>query len=473
MSKIDYLTSKLAAKRHLPENFFDMLVGPPVYAFFSPEEVAYIRSIILKNRNDVKLNTLNGIMRSKGFARLSGGTNRIVYRHLEDPTFVLKVALDRVGLNDNNREFKNQQFLKPYVCKIFDSTPCGTMATVERVYPITSTEEFDAVIEEAFYLIATKLIGTHVAEDIGKNYFRNYGIRPGFGVVLLDYPYFYRIDEAKLFCSNVNPDTGERCTGMIDYDAGFNHLFCTKCGKRYFAVDLEDKNPHNDIIMNRGGKYPMKVVVVRGDQEIASPIRSSELMVNTNKKSKPATQTKMKVIVTGGKYSQTQPPKEEAKPEIVEETKTPEAEVPEVKVETPVEAEKVELTPEQISDINEQKEALEVEKEEIVKEVAKKASKPAPKKTTPKKEVKKEEKIEEPVPQPVEVVEKAEDPKTKTVDLRPNVAPSKDYTESDYDDLEMEDRPKVKKAKAAGKAKKAAGKSKAAKGITSNFIPEE
>lgn len=459
MSKIDYLTSKLAAKRHLPENFFDMLVGPPVYAFFSPEEVAYIRSIILKNRNDVKLNTLNGIMRSKGFARLSGGTNRIVYRHLEDPTFVLKVALDRVGLNDNNREFKNQQFLKPYVCKIFDSTPCGTMATVERVYPITSTEEFDAVIEEAFYLIATKLIGTHVAEDIGKNYFRNYGIRPGFGVVLLDYPYFYRIDEAKLFCNNVNPDTGERCTGMVDYDAGFNHLFCTKCGKRYFAVDLEDKNPHNDIIMNRGGKYPMKVVVVRGDQEIASPIRSSELMVNTNKKPKP-TQTKMKVIVTGGKYNQPAPV-EEAKavePEVIEK---PEAEVEESEIQAPAEVKEVEPAPEQ--------KAPETV-EEAVKEVVKK---PAKKKAEPKAEVKVEEKVEEPAPQPVEVVKKPEDAKTKTVDLRPTVTPTKEYAESDYDDMEMEDRPKVKKAKAAGKAKKAAGKSKTAKGLTSNFIPED
>lgn len=468
MSKIDYLTSKLAAKRHLPDNFFDMLVGPPVYAFFSPEEVAYIRSIILKNRNDVKLNTLNGIMRSKGFARLSGGTNRIVYRHLEDPTFVLKVALDRVGLNDNNREFKNQQFLKPYVCKIFDSTPCGTMATVERVYPITSTEEFDAVIEEAFYLIATKLIGTHVAEDIGKNYFRNYGIRPGFGVVLLDYPYFYRIDEGKLFCNNVNPDTGERCTGMIDYDAGFNHLFCTKCGKRYLAVDLEDKNPHNDIVMNRGGKYPMKVVVVRGDQEIASPIRSSEIMVNTNKKSKHTTQTKMKVIVTGGKYGQ-QPPKEEVKavePEVAVEKPRAELKKPEAKTEAASDAKKVEPIPEP-------EKALKEEKKEVIKDTPKKTSKPAPKKAASKAEVKEEIKVEEPAPQPVEVIEKPEDPKTKTVDLRPTVAPSKDYAESDYDDMEMEDRPKVKKAKAAGKAKKAAGKSKTAKGITSNFIPEE
>lgn len=176
MAKIDYLSAKFAQKApKRPEDFFDLMIGPPVSAFFTPQEVEYVRHIILRNKNDVKINMLNAIMKSKGFTRLSGGTNRMVYKYYDDPNFVLKVALDRVGLNDNLAEYKNQHLLKPYVCKIFDTTSCGTMATIERVIPITSKEEFQAVSKEIFYTIVTKIIGLTVAEDIGKNYFRNWG----------------------------------------------------------------------------------------------------------------------------------------------------------------------------------------------------------------------------------------------------------------------------------------------------------
>ena len=33
--------------------------------------------------------------------------------------------------------------------------------------------------------------------DIGTNFFMNWGIRPGFGPVLLDYPYVYELDGNK------------------------------------------------------------------------------------------------------------------------------------------------------------------------------------------------------------------------------------------------------------------------------------
>ena len=283
MAKIDYLTAKIVKERDLGEDFFDYLQGPPVSAFFTPYEIDYIKKLILRNRNDVKINMLNAIMKSKGFSRLSAGTNRIVYRYYEDPTFVLKVALDRVGLQNNLDEFRNQNFLKPYVCKIFNTTPDGLMATVERVNPITTKAEFDALLVDVFYIIVGKLIGEMVSDDIGKNYFRNYGVRSGFGPVLLDYPYFYKLDPEKLFCSNVD-ERGIRCNGLIDYDDGFNHLYCRKCGKRYFALDLEDKNPKNKLVIHKGGKIPMKTSIscngiVKDSSDIIAP-RHRPVMVN-------------------------------------------------------------------------------------------------------------------------------------------------------------------------------------------------
>ena len=180
MAKIDFLTAKIAQRTSLPDDFFDYISGPPVWAFFTQQEHDYNKSLILKNRNDVKIKMLNAIMKSKGFSRLSGGTNRMVYRYLDDPSFVLKIAIDRVGMKDSLAEYRNQQRLKPYVCKIFDVTQDGLMATVERVYPISNKEEFVAVQEEVFYLIVTKIIGKYVAEDIGKSYFMNYGMKMPF-----------------------------------------------------------------------------------------------------------------------------------------------------------------------------------------------------------------------------------------------------------------------------------------------------
>lgn len=323
MAKIDFLTAKMKEHKVLSEDFFDNMIGPPVGYFFSQQELDYIKYIITHNRNDIKLTMLNAIMKSKGFSRLSAGTNRIVYRFLDDPSFVLKVAIDRVGLQDNLLEYKNQQYLKPYVCKIFDTTKDGLMATIERVYPITSKEEFTAVQEEVFYLLTTKIIGRTVADDVGKAYFRNYGLRANFGVVLLDYPYVYPIAEEKLFCSHVDPKTGIRCTGLIDYDDGFNALYCRKCGTRYLASDLEDKNASNDIITSIGGKYPMKIRVTMKDGTVVEPIRSSTVIKPQTFKSKNK-ELKIRVLRNGIPVEEV---KEEPK---VEETKE------EVKVEEPV-----------------------------------------------------------------------------------------------------------------------------------------
>ena len=67
------------------------------------------------------------------------------------------------------------------------------MATIERVVPITSKEEFEAIQEDIYWIIVTKIIGKYVAEDIGKSYIKNWAVRPSMGPVLVDYPYIYPV----------------------------------------------------------------------------------------------------------------------------------------------------------------------------------------------------------------------------------------------------------------------------------------
>ena len=70
-------------------------------------------------------------MRSRGFVRLAGGTNRLVYRHLEYTPIVVKVAMDREGIKNNPDEFRTQHYIKPFCAKPFEVSPCGTVGLFE------------------------------------------------------------------------------------------------------------------------------------------------------------------------------------------------------------------------------------------------------------------------------------------------------------------------------------------------------
>lgn len=107
-------------------------------------------------------------------------------------------------------------------------------------------------------------------------------VRYGYGPVLLDYPFIYKLDGNKLFCNKVDPSTNEPCNGEIDYDVGFNHLVCTRCGKIYLATDLKDDSIENKIIIKGGNQ--MKVVLKVGDEIVGRPIPTEEVMTPPRRK---------------------------------------------------------------------------------------------------------------------------------------------------------------------------------------------
>jgi len=285
MAKIDVIDI-LKAKKMSPMEFnFDSLWLPPMQCYLLPQDVEALRqiatSIRLSAKIEQKYNMIDQIMKARGFRRFSGGTNRVIYSHLEDPRFVAKIAVDKVGMQDNPMEYKNQFLLKPYVAKTFYTSPCGTVGFAERVLPIKKAAEFKEIAGDIFDIIVYKILGNYVVEDVGTKFFMNWGIRAGCSPVLLDYPYIFKLDGRKLYCNNVTPDTGIPCNGEIDYDPGFNHLVCTKCGKQFLARDLQDDSIENKIII-KGGTH-MKVVVREGGKIVSAPIPSEEVMRPTHR----------------------------------------------------------------------------------------------------------------------------------------------------------------------------------------------
>lgn len=265
----------------LGEFNFDKLQAPPLTSLLTPWEIRDLEDIALSIRLSAQLRKkyelIDNILRPRGFKKFINGTNRVCYEYVEDKSFMIKAGIDAVGIKDSPWEFKNQFLFKPFIPKVFEVSPRGSVGLFERVEPITNEEEFRAVADDIYTVINEVFIGEYVLADIGTKFFMNWGIRKGFGPVLLDFPYVYKLDGKKLFCNASDPysETGI-CNGPIDYDAGYNFLVCTKCGKQYKAADLRLDGESRKIIIREKGEHKMKVSISGGNKNISKTFVASE-----------------------------------------------------------------------------------------------------------------------------------------------------------------------------------------------------
>lgn len=284
MSRVSLIEQLYVKKKSALEFNYDALWAPPILSILTKDDIAKLYKIATSLRYngniEKKYELIDAIMKPRGFRRAHCGTNRVVYNFLELPTFVAKIAIDKVGMRDSPAEYRNQKYFKPFCCKIFEVDPTGVIAFVERVNPITSLEEFLSISDDVFNMMLTKVIGKYVVDDLGTEKFMNYGLRYNsngytFGPVIIDFPYAYELDGAKLICKNEikTPLGVTLCGGEIDYDDGLNHLICTKCGKSYSALDLEKENifiTYDDEINLRGEEVKMtsKARVIDGNGKV-------------------------------------------------------------------------------------------------------------------------------------------------------------------------------------------------------------
>lgn len=255
-----------------PEFVFEKATAPPLYSLVPMQACDMLYNVIndldLSGKPDKKYEIIDKIMHEIGFKRLAGGTNRLVYNRDDYPNICVKVAIDKEGMKNNLDEYKVQFLLKPFCCKVYDVEPQGVVGLFEQVIRITSREQFMDIADCVFKLITELFLGRYVMEDIGTYYMFNWGIRYGFGPVLLDFPYVYELDGSSLLCTHIF-ENRTICRGEIDYDPGFNYLYCRKCGKRYRAIELS-KTQRGVFIPSilKGEDVSMKVVVSKGDNVI-------------------------------------------------------------------------------------------------------------------------------------------------------------------------------------------------------------
>ena len=285
------------------ELMFESITMPPWTAYVTMHDVETLywaaTAKSLSGKSDKRRAAIKQVMEARGFKLMAGGTNRLTFKHLEDTTIVAKVAIDNVGLSDNAAEFKVQKLVFPRVTKMHQVCPTGVLGFAERVTPILTREEYNAYLP-SIYTMLIEILGEYVMDDVGTDYFKNLGIRQGYGVVLLDYPYLYKLDGNKLYCNAL--ENGFPCGGEIDYDPGLNHLYCTKCHRPYLAADLEDAIQQNQVVIKykKGGKKPMRIRITKGDEVLVNSYNSDSIVrPSTQKRDINNKNIKFQVIVGG------------------------------------------------------------------------------------------------------------------------------------------------------------------------------
>lgn len=282
---------------------------------FTPQDLADLNylatSLKLTAKPVEKFNEIDAILRSRGFKQFINGTNRVCYEFIEDKSFLCKVAYNNNSRSDSLNEFKNQFFIKPFCSKMFETTPDGVLAFLERVNPITSREEYLSVIGDIYYLLYEWLLKSgYVFDDLGTEKFMNIGIRPGFGPVLIDYPYIFPIDPNSIFCSAPDPTSPTGCCeGEITMDPGLNMLYCTKCGAKYRARELAKYIENDNIILKKGKVNAMKFTVSGGSKSVT---KENQMVDNSPKMVKSVKNNENKPIISTNRVERKV---EEPKPE--------------------------------------------------------------------------------------------------------------------------------------------------------------
>lgn len=281
------------------EEDWDKMSKPPLTTYVPAPIIDQLRSIVnnvkLMNNPSKKYDLVNKLFNNIGLKPLASGTNRRTFYCTYDPTVVIKIASDRVGKSDNLSEFTLQKLIKPFCTKSFDVTPDGVVALVERVETMKEADFKKVYASDVFDFTFEILRRGYVMEDIGGNFYKNWGIRFGFGPVILDYPYIFELDWTKLRCSHKDVHTGYLCDGYLDYDydKGMSEIICTKCGTRYTAKYLarriEAKTLLEKINRKRDNEMALldtdfKVVIKRGDQIVKRCYNETDTVVDSRTK---------------------------------------------------------------------------------------------------------------------------------------------------------------------------------------------
>ena len=268
------------------ERAFDDLQGPMVEDLFDAETIKSIKLVVtnpkIKFFKD-KFRILAGILNPLGYILAHAGTNRVVFQPQFDDSFVVKIGLDIAGRTNNPNEIVNQKYLKPFVCKCFDTTDDGVIGTFERVVPIENLYQLWSVREDIFDIMRA-ITKRFIIDDFGTEAFKNWGVRKGFGPVLLDYADMYILDKDTAYCRKpIDWHSTAVCGGELGYTPGYNKIMCKKCGGIGKAKQYKGKEKLYVYVPSRGIDMGIKCVIKIGGRTVFSTEEGFTNQINESK----------------------------------------------------------------------------------------------------------------------------------------------------------------------------------------------
>lgn len=268
------------------ERAFDDLQGPMVEDLFDAETIKSIKLVVtnpkIKFFKD-KFRILAGILNPLGYILAHAGTNRVVFQPQFDDSFVVKIGLDIAGRTNNPNEIVNQKYLKPFVCKCFDTTDDGVIGTFERVVPIENLYQLWSVREDIFDIMRA-ITKRFIIDDFGTEAFKNWGVRKGFGPVLLDYADMYILDKDTAYCRKpIDWHSTAVCGGELGYTPGYNKIMCKKCGGIGKAKQYKGKEKLSVYVPSRGIDMGIKCTIKVGGKTVFSTEEGFTNQINEGK----------------------------------------------------------------------------------------------------------------------------------------------------------------------------------------------
>lgn len=263
--------------------------------YFTDEIFLDIRSITMISNadNNIRGNMIKELLTEKGipFSPLGSGTNRL---GILIDGYAVKIALDKDGMIDNQREFLYAKQLYPYAVKVYECTNGGDIAVFEYVEIFTKidihTDEYVSKMEE----MLSEITENYFVGDVGiaeKNYV-NWGKRQDAegSICMLDFAYIYNVKYKLMTCTKCGPEA------VLKYDKKFVDLVCPYCGSKYTFGNIrrnitreEQKNEIGDI---REHGYNL----TEAEQEMEL-VPMFEPKANQPKKKKEKNQNSIKAII--------------------------------------------------------------------------------------------------------------------------------------------------------------------------------
>lgn len=232
--RIENLESKLPETSQMQEWFRALQPKYPLSVYVPSQLQAYIKEqfenvdFLLLDQTK-RRHAVIDMLKPYGLTYLASGTNRMAFTCDYDPDVVIKVAYMPGGKINGDAELFAQDKIAPLVSKTFEVGLDGLISLHERVFPLASKDQLYEFRDHHLLLLLTLYERGYIFDDVGTNTFRNLGIRPGFGLVILDYATLYSFRPGDMRC---------RCGGKIFYDAGFNCMKCYTCAQAYKSEQI-------------------------------------------------------------------------------------------------------------------------------------------------------------------------------------------------------------------------------------------